>query len=142
MMRAARIQQMNFLLFLAGDIIPFCLPFLVFVWSRVPKRPRDPVARFVLMVLFLWAFLIVHRDVVLPYRISEARARGNLDYDGVGADAFILLFGWVVAIMAMIPALLVRGIIELVAELRQKRAEGGSHAEEEERPEPGTGEGV
>lgn len=94
------------------------------------------------MVLFLWAFLIVHRDLVVSYKISEARARGNMDYDGVGGNAAILLVGWVVAIMAMIPALLVRGIIELVAALRQKRAEGGSHAEEEERPEPGTGEGV
>ena len=72
--------------------IPLCFLFFPSVQRRIPSA----WLRFLTAIIFVWLVLQPWRLFVeMPIARANARAAGDLDYDGVGGNAAILLAGWI-----------------------------------------------
>jgi len=75
------------------------LPIAVF-FPRI-KKPAGIGKRMVIGVFGTWAALILHHELVAqPVAFALAKARGDIQYDGVGMNAVIYLVGWVPSVIA------------------------------------------
>lgn len=86
----------------------FGVPFLLLVWPRRPAWPRHLGARIFATVMVVWVALIAHRLLTLPILIEAVRRSGESNYDGVGGNVGIILTGWLFALIACVPCLILR----------------------------------
>ena len=91
--------------------ITFGIPILFLVYPRIPRWPKSYGQRIYCAVLGVWALMIVHRMMALPYILTEAHAAGNTTYDGVGGNVLVLFMGWGFGFVGCIPAMLIHSII-------------------------------
>jgi hypothetical protein len=79
------------------DILFFAIwiGFPIAVFLPRMKKPGDIGRRMVMSVLGTWVALILHHQFISsPVSFALAKERGNIGYDGVGANVLIHLFGW------------------------------------------------
>jgi len=92
---------------ITGFLVLFGIP--AYVFYRQPKSgERNLAIRFIVSVLGVWFALALHRYFIdWPVALARAQARGDLDYDGVGANAVIFVGGWIFGIITSTVALVV-----------------------------------
>ncbi|GAA5496917.1 hypothetical protein Rhal01_03105 [Rubritalea halochordaticola] len=84
------------------------VPFLIAVVLCYPMTPilkySHPFKRYLLSVLVGWFAILVYNDQIwLPMRLASADRHGNMHYDGVGMNAVLLVFGWIVPVLISLP---------------------------------------
>ncbi len=82
-------------------------------------------------ILVVWAVMLGYRILIqVPQNMEAARLRGVLDYDGIGGNLAILLFGWIGAIIICALALLACNVVNKV----RYRSPRLANPAEEEKP--------
>jgi hypothetical protein len=81
------------------------IPLFAF-YIRPRRGQRNLTIRFFVGVIGVWLGLLVHREFIgMPVSMARARASGNVDYDGVGMNAALLLGGWILGLLGSFVAL-------------------------------------
>ena len=89
-------------------LIIFGIPLLLFCLEPFGGGEKRVGLRFCAGVALVWFSLMVYREKVeMPENIRRAAERGDLEYDGVGGNAALLLLGWFPGVIGSAIALLV-----------------------------------
>ncbi len=62
--------------------------------------------------LIMWPIMLMHRtNIEVPYNMARTE---DPMYDGVGGNAVLLIFGWLMALIFQVPHILLRLLIDYV----------------------------
>lgn len=102
-------------------LVWFGIPAYVF-YRRPKSGDRDLGIRFIVGVLGTWFGLLLHRGFIgLPVAWARAQARGDLEYDGVGMNAALLVGGWIFGLISSTVALVTFLALRYVRQRQQQK---------------------
>ena len=106
---------------LTNLLVWFGIP--VYVFYRRPKSgDRNLGLRFLVGVLATWFGLLLHREFIgLPVALARAQTRGNLEHDGVGMNAALLVGGWIFGLISSTVALVTFLALRYVRKRQQQK---------------------
>ncbi len=100
-------------------LIWFGVPVCVFLYKRPKSSGGNLGARFIVAVLGVWLGLLLHREIIgFPVALAHAHARGNLEYDGTGTNAVLLVLGWIFGVISSAVTL---GVFLIWQRIRQRQ---------------------
>ena len=113
----------------------FLLPFVVFLWPRIPKKPGSVLLRWGIVSIIGWLVLLIAGQAYGALWRREWRITGQVPaWDPVFTVALTAALGWVFPLVASVPFMLLRGIIDLVKARRHHPDEGTRDAEQDVSP--------
>ena len=90
----------------------FGIPILLLAREDIPKWPRTFSSKFLFSIFLVWMILLALEILYVILLFREARTNDISIPDPGNRGAAFLLFGWLVAAMTSIPALIIRRAIQ------------------------------
>ena len=97
------------------------LPFAVFLWPRLPKQPKSVLLRWGMVCIIGWFVLLIAGQTYGAIYQREYRKTGEVPaWDPDFTIGVTLVFGWAYPLVASVPFMLLRAVIELVQRRRSR----------------------